>query len=216
MVKAETQEAMPADRMSADRIRLYLVRHGQVVGHEVERFNGHTDVDISEQGRKQLEQVARHLQPEEIHCIYCSDLKRALASAEIIAQSHHLTPVALKELREMNLGIFDGLTFREVKERFENIFQEWRKDLVNYRLPQGECLLDIHRRVDEALGEILKGERGRNIVIVAHGGVNRIILSQALGMDPKNAFRIEQYYGCLNVIDYYTNWTVVKLVNMIL
>jgi len=205
---------MPDHRKSTNRIRLYLVRHGQVVGHEVERLNGHTDVDISEYGRKQLDQIARHLQQETIHYVYCSDLKRSLAGAEIIARDHNLTPVALKELREMNLGIFDGLTVHEVEERFKNIFWEWRKDLLHYRLPQGECLLDIHQRVDDALGEILKGQEGRNIVLVGHGGVNRLILSQALGMDPKNAFRIEQDYGCLNVIDYYSNWVVVKLVNM--
>ena len=215
MAEAGAQETDTATRTSADRIRVYLVRHGQVVGHEEGRFNGHTDVETSEQGREQLEQVARYLQEEDIHHLYCSDLKRAVAGAEIISRGRNLTPVALKELREMNLGIFDGLTFREVEERFKTIFKEWRKDFLHYRLPQGECLLDIHHRVCGALEGILKDKKGCNVAIVAHGGVNRIILSHALGMDPKDAFRLEQDYGCLNVIDYYPNWTVVKLMNRI-
>jgi alpha-ribazole phosphatase len=215
MTEAEREPAGAAARTSSERTRLYLVRHGQVVGHEEGRFNGHTDVDLSDQGREQLEQVARYLETEEIHHLYCSDLKRSVAGAEIIARGRNLIPVALKELREMNLGIFDGLTFREVEERFKTVFKEWRKDFLHYRLPQGECLLDIHQRVCKTLEEILKDKRGRTIAIVAHGGVNRVILSHALGMDLKNAFRLEQDYGCLNVIDYYLDWTVVKLVNMV-
>ena len=69
------------------------------------------------------------------------------------------------------------------------------------------------KRVASAMLKIMEGKEGKTIAVVAHGGVNRLILVRALNMDPSQAFRIEQDYGCLNVIDYYPEWTIVKLVN---
>ena len=201
------------ERVRRRRIRLYLLRHGQVMGHEDFRFNGYTDVELTPYGKRQLESLAETMLEQPVDEIYCSDLKRSRTGAEAFARGRGIEPVPVSELREMNLGVLEGLSYREVSEKHPNLFREWRDDIVNYRIPDGECLGEAATRVLEALRQILDGKEGKNILIVAHGGSNRIILSQALEMDLSSAFRLEQDFGCINVIDYFSSWTVVKLVN---
>ncbi|MBI4776467.1 MAG: histidine phosphatase family protein [Deltaproteobacteria bacterium] len=201
------------ERVRRRKTRLYLLRHGQVVGHEDFRFNGYTDVELTPFGKKQLESLSETMLEHPIHEIYCSDLKRTRIGAEAFARGRGIEPVPMSELREMNLGVLEGLTYQEVAERHPDLFREWREDIVNYRLPGGECFREAAARVLEALKKILEGKEGKNILIVAHGGSNRIVLSHALEMDLGSAFRLEQDFGCMNIIDYFNSWTVVKLVN---
>ena len=72
---------------------------------------------------------------------------------------------------------------------------------------------DLSERVLPHLRRILDKEKGRDVLIVAHGGVNRVILCEALGLDLVNVFNIQQDYGCLNIIDYYPDSTLVRLIN---
>lgn len=213
IVKEEGRErAMPASQKKK-RTRLFMLRHGQVEKHHELRFNGFNDVGLTDEGFNQLERAARYLAQEHIDEIYCSDLARARIGAEAIAADRGITPVPLEELREMNMGVFDGKTFLEISREYGDVFSQWREDLLNFRLPGGESFADMGKRVASAMLKIMEGKEGKTIAVVAHGGVNRLILVRALNMDPSQAFRIEQDYGCLNVIDYYPEWTIVKLVN---
>jgi alpha-ribazole phosphatase len=81
-------------------------------------------------------------------------------------------------------------------------------------MPQGENLHDVNGRVMPLVGEIVERHQGEEVLIVAHGGVNRIILLSAIGAPLSAFFNIEQSYCCLNIIDYYADGkTVVKLLN---
>ena len=74
-------------------------------------------------------------------------------------------------------------------------------------------MIDVSKRVLPCLKNIIIENAGKNILLAAHGGVNRIILCYALRMDIKNLFNIQQDYGCLNIIDYYPDNSIVRLVN---
>jgi alpha-ribazole phosphatase/probable phosphoglycerate mutase len=74
-------------------------------------------------------------------------------------------------------------------------------------------MADVSKRVLGCLKEILREEAGNNILIVAHGGVNRLIICDALGLPVKSLFNIQQDYGCLNIIDYYPENRLVRLMN---
>ncbi len=85
---------------------------------------------------------------------------------------------------------------------------------MNYRVPEGENLIDVRDRVMPVLHEVLERHAGQEILLVAHGGVNRIILLNAIGAPLSAMFNIEQSYGCLNIIDYFADGRVtVKLLN---
>jgi alpha-ribazole phosphatase len=198
-----------------DRInRIYLVRHGQVVGHDGFRANGHTDVDITEVGREQMEFLAGRLRLTPIKALYSSDLKRTKIGARIIARHHDIAHRILSELRELYFGKWEGLPLSRIREEYPGELDKRQDDIVNYRPPGGgESMHDLSERVLTCYREILKEQEGSDILIVAHGGVNRVILCAALGLDLSNVFRIQQDYGCLNIIDYFPDHTVVQLIN---
>jgi len=193
---------------------LYLVRHGQVVGFEQLRAIGHTDVDITEVGKIQMESLAERLRVVNIQAIYSSDLKRAETGARIIGRHHDVRHFIRPELRELYFGEWDGMPMVEINDDFPGEMERRRKDIKNYRPPGGgENMTDLSQRVMPCFQKILEEQKGKEILVVAHGGVNRIILCNALGIDLMNIFNIQQDYGCLNIIDYYPDSAVVRLMN---
>ena len=194
--------------------RLYLVRHGQVEGYEKVPIYGHTDVLLTEVGILQFEKLAERLRYTKIQAVYSSDLKRAVMGARIIGRHHDVPHHVLPELREIHFGEWEGLGLQEVRERFPEKVQHRMTDPVNFRAPgNGESVAELSQRVMPCLEGILKRQQGLDFLIVAHGAVNRVILCNAIGLDLKRMFRLHQDYGCLNIIDYFPDSTVVRLVN---
>lgn len=196
-----------------ERTRLFMVRHGETTASSEFRYIGHKDVDITENGIAQMNKLKDRFKNEDITALYSSDLIRAKKGAEIIAHYHDLKPKAYKEFREINLGIWEGLTADEIRGRYPEEYQLRLQNLADCAIKGGESFKDLQLRVMKKLKVILNELKGKNIVLVAHGGVNRVILFDALNLDLQLLPRIDQAYGCLNIIDYYEDGPVVKLVN---
>jgi len=194
--------------------RVYLIRHGQVAGYENFPVYGHTDVDLTEVGILQVKQIAERLRLTELQAIYSSDLNRSATSARLIARHHDVPVYYLPELREMKFGDWEGLTLTDIRTRFPEELQKRQDDLMNYRAPgNGESIADLAARIEAVFDRIRAEQQGNDILIAAHGAVNRVILCRALGLDLARMFNIHQAYGCLNIIDYFSDATVVRLVN---
>lgn len=194
--------------------RVYLMRHGEVLNGNERRYNGHIDIDITQNGVEQMRRLADMLAGKNISAIYSSDLIRSIKGAEIIANSIGIPFTPLRELRERSVGAWEGLTAEEIKDRFPDEYIAWRADLLNYRPQGGECVGDVVDRVLPVFKRLLTSHPDQEIAMLLHGGVNRVILADALGMSPQNLFAIDQAYGALNIIDYYDdNRAVVKLMN---
>ena len=194
--------------------RIYLIRHGQVVGHEQRRYNGHHDVALTDLGVEQYHLLKDRLADKRISACYSSDLTRCRIGADIICRQFGIQPVHRSELRELNIGIWESLTWQEIQSRWPTEWQARLNDLGNYRVPEGENLLDLHNRAMPVVSEVLERHQGQEILLVGHGGLNRIILLNAIGAPLVNMFNIEQNYGCLNIIDYYPDGrSTVKLLN---
>jgi alpha-ribazole phosphatase/probable phosphoglycerate mutase len=194
--------------------RLYIIRHGQVVGHQELRYNGHYDVDITDEGFSQMKRLAELLSTEKIDAVYSSDLLRTIKGAEIISSALKLVPTKLPAFRELHLGRWEGMTRAEASEKYPEEAHFTFQDLANDKLQGGENLTELGERVLPALAEIIKRHRGKNICLVLHGGVNRVILCDAMGLDIQHFFRIEQDFGCLNILDCFEDGIrVVKLLN---
>ena len=134
---------------------VYLVRHGEVEHAAEGRFFGHTDVALSATGRLQVAALAVQLAPEKLDAVYASDLQRARDSAAPLAGTRGLTPVVVPALREMAMGRWEGLTFREIRDRDPEAVSAWFAKLESFPFPGGESLQDLRARVMPALGEIL-------------------------------------------------------------
>jgi len=201
--------------------KIYLIRHGETEGAETKRYKGHIDVPLSEEGIKQMERLAGFISAKAQKCksakatsaltsVYCSDLSRAVKSAELIAGPHGLRPVIMPELRERNFGIWEGMTFDEIREKHPDEFNAWASNPLQHSPMGGESTIEVRDRAVRAFNKIIEKHEGQNIAIVAHGGINRIMLCELLGIPLENIFRVEQDYGCLNVVELWDNYPVVK------
>ena len=148
-----------------------------------------------------------------LQAVYTSNLSRAVRSAGIIAEPYSLKPVEIPDLRERSFGLWEGMTFTEIKEKYPEEFEGWANDPLRYSPIEGESTIAVKERVIPWLAKILEGHKGDNISVVAHGGVNRIILCHVLGMPLENIFRIEQDYAAVNIIEFWDKYPVVKLIN---
>jgi alpha-ribazole phosphatase len=193
--------------------RLYLLRHGQVADGHTHLYHGNNDIELSPQGVRQLEQAAAQLRDVELAGVYASDLSRAATGAELICRGRDLQPQTCAEFREIHFGHWEGLSFQEISERYPDDLQARFLDLPNFRIPGGESLLDVKARALPRLQEIIGQHPQQALALVAHAGLNRVILSEALGLDLQYLFRLDQNYGCLNIIDYFPDLAVVRLVN---
>ncbi|MDO9289136.1 MAG: histidine phosphatase family protein [Thermodesulfovibrionales bacterium] len=150
---------------------------------------------------------------QRLAAVYTSNLSRAVKSAEIIARPYKLKPIQMKELRERSFGIWEGMSFTEIKERYPEEFSAWAGNPLKYSPIEGESTVEVEKRVMKAVNRILKKHKGDEIAIVSHGGVSRIILCRLLGIPLENIFRIEQDYAAVNIIEFWDKYPVVKLIN---
>jgi len=143
---------------------LYLIRHGETEGAEVRRYKGSIDVPLSEKGIEQMRRVSKFLFTDSpihrfthshLYAVYCSDLIRAVKSAEIIAEPHGLHPVIIPELRERNFGIWEGMSFTEIKEKYPKEFDAWAGNPLKFSPIEGESTIEVRDRVIKALSKIL-------------------------------------------------------------
>ncbi len=196
------------------KTRIYLLRHGEVAGAGTPRYNGQADVALTERGLGQYHALKERFAGVPLSACYTSDLSRCLRGAEVLAGHFGLAPVRKRELRELHIGIWEGMTWPEIQASYPDQWQARLNDLVNYRVPQGENLVDLDGRVMPIIGEIVAKHQGEEVLVVAHGGVNRVILLNAIGAPLSSLFSIEQNYACLNIIDYYVDGkSVVRLLN---
>lgn len=196
------------------RTRIYLVRHGQVAGHEEKRYNGQADVSLTAEGQAQFGLLQLRLKNKSLAAVYSSDLSRCLEGARLLAAPHSLEPAPEAALRELHIGDWEGRTWQELQAAYPKEWQARLDDIVGYRVPGGESLGEMAARVRAAVAGIVARHRGEELLLVGHGGVNRVILLDAVGAPLERLFHIEQDYGCLNIIDYYDDGNgVVQLLN---
>ncbi|PLX98133.1 MAG: alpha-ribazole phosphatase [Desulfuromonas sp.] len=196
------------------RTRIHLIRHGEVEGHEEKRYNGQADVSVTPKGNAQLGMLQLRMQKLPISAVYSSDLGRCLDGARILAAGYGLETVTEKNLRELDAGEWERLTWDEIQKKYPKEWQARLKDIVNVPMPGGENLNDLAGRVRPVIKKIVKKYMGEEVIVVAHGGVNRVILLDAIGAPLESLFAIEQDFGCLNSIDYYEDGnSVVRLLN---
>lgn len=198
------------------RTRLYLVRHGQVEGHDERRYNGQTDVDLTDLGRRQYQRLSERLIEAgvDVDAVYSSDLVRSVYGGRVLAEALGREFEILPAFRELHFGDWEGLTYDQIREGYPDEFARRFTDLANHRPPGGESFAQLIDRVSQGLAGLLEAHRHGSFLVVAHSGVNRVIICRALGVGIESVFGFDQAYGCLNIIDYYDDGrAVVRLLS---
>jgi len=182
-----------------DKKLIYLARHGDIGLGKDKRYIGQSDIPLSDLGKKQANLLKEKFSRVPLDAIFCSDLKRSQQTADIIASAHQIVPKARMELREMNMGEWEGKLFSEIRAKYPSEYKERGENIALYSSPEGESFSDCFKRVNPIF-ESLAQSPETTILIVGHAGVNRVILCRILGIPLDDVFRLEQNYGCINLI----------------
>lgn len=166
------------------KTELILLRHGETEWNSDNRLQGHRDSALSRQGLRQADALAARLASVAFCALYSSDLGRALETARRIAArtGHAVVPDA--RLRERGLGILEGLTREEARERHPEVFASYSEGPPDYVVPEGESTAQRLRHALECLEELGARHRGERLVVVTHGGVLSLLLRHCLGIPP--------------------------------
>jgi len=150
-------------------VQIVLVRHGATDWNLQGRCQGSTDRDLSDVGIRQADQIAELLSEQEINAIYSSNLRRAQQTAERISQPHSLPVLIEQDVRELDHGELEGLTFNEIKANYGDFLVRWRSEPAEICVPGGERLADVAERAWNGLNQIVQRHAdAERILVVSH------------------------------------------------
>ena len=150
---------------------LLLVRHGETDWNRDRRFQGHAYPPLNDTGREQANALAQELAAEGIELVYTSDLSRARETAEIVGAHLGASVLALRELREIDVGEWQGLTWPEIERRYPKAARAWHER--GYGWESGETYDELGERVVAALRRIAAEHPEQRVLVVGHGGTIR-------------------------------------------
>lgn len=170
--------------MKKNMTEIWVVRHGETPWNTVRRVQGWEDIALNAHGVNQARLLAKHLvthtqATEPIDAIYCSDLKRAHHTAEIIAQEIGLVPQIEIGVRERNFGVLQGLIFHDMHIHEPAATKVWASRDPDGIIPNAETLRFFHQRVVDAINQIAARHIGQRVMVVSHGGAMDIIWRHA-------------------------------------
>ncbi|MCX8093238.1 MAG: histidine phosphatase family protein [Candidatus Goldbacteria bacterium] len=157
---------------------IYLIRHGVTDWNDKLLFQGHTDTELNKNGKRQAKYIALELKNLKFDIIFSSDLKRAYKTAEIIKKitKYQGEIIQTDKLRERNYGSFEGKSYELLRHN--------KKDF------DGEKDNQFFKRINNFFDFVVKKYKGKNIVVVTHGGVVRQIISRILNLKDYKRIRI--------------------------
>ena len=193
--------------------RLLLVRHGETELKSSLRYWGRSDVALSDLGIRQAELLRERLHPEKIDLIYSSNLQRALVTAQIIIGKRNLDITACLELREIDFGQLEGLTFDEINRLYPEVARMWLEQAPALTYPGGESLTEMDKRVQRFKSRLDGQSNEATVLIVAHAGVLRTLVCQLMGLESRQRWQIRLDLASLTIIETYPESAILTLLN---
>ncbi|MEW6142870.1 MAG: histidine phosphatase family protein [Chloroflexota bacterium] len=192
--------------------RLILIRHGQTEWNRVERFRGMADLALDEVGIRQAEATAERVMEWPVAAVYTSPLKRAIASAGIIARRFGLQPEVHPGLIDINFGEWEGLSPKEAAVKDPKLWSTWVHSPHLARFPGGEALGDVTERASAVVDEVVGKHEGGTVAMVSHRVVCHLLVLHLLGLDESRFWHVTQDVSTVNVFEHNEmGWFVVAL-----
>lgn len=177
-----------------------LIRHGETEWNTLGKFQGCTDIALSENGIKQAKLLNYRVKGD-FDCIYASPLSRAFETANILAENTNKEVIIAPEIREINFGEWEGLTVKDIREKYPEIFKAWRTDKKESYICGGDASVhNASNRAKNCILDIVSKHKGEKIVIVAHGGIIKAGLIGLFEWDMTMYHKIALGNTCINTI----------------
>jgi broad specificity phosphatase PhoE len=165
--------------------RIVLIRPGETDWNRLGRWQGWVDTPLNELGQLQARALANYIRNIGMGALYTSNLKRALQTAERIAEHLSFAPISDERLRERSIGLWQGLTRAEMESWYPEEYAAMLKDIDGYRIPGGESRNDVRARVTAAVNDILAKEQHETVGILSHTTALKILLGDLIpGYNP--------------------------------
>jgi broad specificity phosphatase PhoE len=195
-------------------LKLYLIRHGETDWNAEGRIQGHSDVELNERGLEQARRLAARM-PEEgpFDAIYASPLRRAFRTAELIGQSLGLPVIGDARLLERSLGMLEGLTMNDIKEKFPEVHHAWHEGGTRPHIPGEETREAFVRRTSEFIHDVrVKHHEGR-VLAVTHGGTINMLLMTGLNLDVERPLPFHIDNASINIVQWGERGARLRLLN---
>jgi broad specificity phosphatase PhoE len=194
-------------------MKLFLLRHGETSFNAQNRAQGFSDPELTEVGRRQAQALANAFAKEALAAVYASDLKRAVETARFIAQPHGLTVQTDPGLREMNQGIFEGLSITEIRTQYSEMVEEWIAAPDHFAMPKGESLAQVQERAWASVQRIVAAHPEGQVIAVSHNLTIMAILCRVLTIDLMHFRRLHQDLAARSTIEFGPHGPTVTLLN---
>ena len=157
-------------------VKFIIVRHGQSKANETGYLYGSFETPLSDLGRRQADAVCRHiLGAYKVDAVYSSPLSRAYDTVKGVAEALDLPIIVENDLREVNVGKWEGLPYSIIKRDYEEWYRAWATDTGVTTPPDGESMAQVQERIIPKLKEIAEKEDGKTVVIGIHAAAIRAI-----------------------------------------
>ena len=194
-------------------IRLILVRHAMTTCNEGGNLSGLTDSILSEVGKNQVDKLTQFLKSETIDEIYTTPFSRTKNTIKNIAKLKSIDICESSLLNEINFGDLEGLGFEIIKNKYPKEFKKMIDEGLLYKYPNGESLVDTYNRVVYELNNILSNKHDKTILICAHGGTIRNIVSYLICDDYKHHWNFKIDNASVTIIEIENNFAVLNKLN---
>lgn len=183
-------------------MRLLLIRHGLTDYNLKSRYCGFRDIDLNKTGKAQGQVIKNKLKKIKIDTVFCSDLKRSKQSARIIFGDSRCQIIKNPNLREINFGRWEGLTFKQILKEYPFIYKKWLNNPFSADIPDGEKMNCFINRVKKELKKIIKNNPDKTVALVTHFGPIRVILNTVLNSKKNDFWRLKINPKAVYVIEY--------------
>ena len=191
--------------------KLVIVRHGESLFNLTKQYTGQTDVPLTEKGISQAKITAKYiLENYKIDEVYSSDLSRAINTAKPVSDPLGLKIKTDARLREINAGIWQGMYFKDVREKYKEEYERYQSDITTQRTLGGEGLFDVQKRTFEAINDIVTANDGKTVMIATHNGPLMTIYTKLRGQSLNEAKSLSN--NSITEIDYENGeYKIIKL-----
>jgi broad specificity phosphatase PhoE len=191
------------------KCKITFIRHGSTIYTEENRLYDHEDSPpLNDSGKAEIKKITEWVsrRSPRVDRIYTCSALRAVQSAKIISKEYSKDFEILEGLHSRKSGLWSGLTFEQIEEKYPNMLEEFHKNPCSYWPEGGETTIELNKRVKKVISNLIKKNIGKRIIVVTHGDVIQSAISNALQIPPKHQAKI--YIPCASAsqISYYAQW----------
>ena len=194
-------------------MRLILVRHGQTEWNAGGRYQGQSNVALSDTGRKQARFLAERFPVRQLDAIYTSDLDRAKETAECVGKRLGLTVYQEKAFRELSFGDWEGLTYQEISSRWPEEAEKLFTAPDELVIPHGETFRDLQKRALDKIYSLYERHIDQTVAVFAHGAINKTILAGLMHIPLHYLWSLRQDDTAVNILRLDDGYVMVELIN---